>query len=495
VLLARGKKKNNVSEEEMLQGSSTVAQAVRAIPPEDTLLLPRVRRLLDKYAPAAIPTSNAPLESKDPFVRIRLTMEIQKWKTMAPGEVRPHPAAKEFPGAVSAKAPRVEKEILINRATSGWHSTGLYAAPGEKITIHVPEEKSSQGMMVRIGAHSDMLWEKELWRRCPDICIQGPLVSPKTEIASAFGGLLYIVMHRKGGPGKIPLKICGAVKAPHFVLGRTSLREWRSKIRRNPAPWAELESDKVILTVPSTAVRKLDDPKDLMRFWDSVLDCCAELAALPLNRSRPERYVTDVQISAGYMHSGYPIMTLLDMPPVVVDRKRMMANGHGGVWGLFHEMGHNHQSPDWTFQGAGEVTVNLFTLYVFQKACGLEPASFEYVSGSGIARKKKEYLSEGRDFAKWKKDPFLALQMYVQMQEAFGWIAFRKIFKEYKNLHPSQRPKTDNEKRDQWLVRFSKTVNRNLGPFFEAWGVPTSEEARTSIAHLPPWLPKGFPRD
>jgi hypothetical protein len=43
------------------------------------------------------------------------------------------------------------------------------------------------------------------------------------------------------------------------------------------------------------------------------------------------------------------------------------------------------------------------------------------------------------------------------------------------------------------MVRFSRHVGRDLGPFFEAWGVPTSEEARQSIADLPGWMPEGFP--
>ena len=42
-------------------------------------------------------------------------------------------------------------------------------------------------------------------------------------------------------------------------------------------------------------------------------------------------------------------------------------------------------------------------------------------------------------------------------------------------------------------MRFSKTVGRNLGPFFEAWGVPTGEAARKSIADLPGWMPEDMP--
>jgi hypothetical protein len=43
------------------------------------------------------------------------------------------------------------------------------------------------------------------------------------------------------------------------------------------------------------------------------------------------------------------------------------------------------------------------------------------------------------------------------------------------------------------MVRFSRTANRNLGPFLQAWGVPTSETARKSISDLPAWMREGFP--
>jgi len=78
------------------------------------------------------------------------------------------------------------------------------------------------------------------------------------------------------------------------------------------------------------------------------------------------------------------------------------------------------------------------------------------------------------------------------MKNAFGWDPFVKTFKEY--MAPgAQRPRNDGDKRDQWMVRFSKNVGRNLGPFFQAWGIPTSQKARDSIQNLPVWMPESFP--
>ena len=93
----------------------------------------------------------------------------------------------------------------------------------------------------------------------------------------------------------------------------------------------------------------------------------------------------------------------------------------------------------------------------------------------------------------WKKDPFLALFMYCQLREAFGWEPFKKVFAEYRALPPKERPQEDVDKRDQWLIRFSRAVGKDLGPFFEEWGVRTSQTARDSLKDLPTWLPDNFP--
>jgi hypothetical protein len=69
-----------------------------------------------------------------------------------------------------------------------------------------------------------------------------------------------------------------------------------------------------------------------------------------------------------------------------------------------------------------------------------------------------------------------------------------KLFAEYRDLPKGERPKNDDEKRDQWMLRFSKAVGKNLGPFFETWGVPTSETARKEVANLPKWMPADWPQ-
>lgn len=398
-----------------------------------------------------------------------------------------------FPAFVSRSVPRVSASRTfpakaLNMSQSAWHSTGLYAAPGDVVTVTVDEAAVNKGLNIQIGSHSDKLWHKDTWDRFPDVIRSKQVDAREIKVTSPFGGLIYVTT-----PGRLSLRdtaftFRGVIRAPSFEYGKDSLGDWRSRISSYPAPWAELVSDKVVLTLPSETIRQIEDPVALMRFWERVLDLTADLAGISRTREKPERIVTDKQISAGYMHSGYPIMTHLDAAERIANIGQLQT-----AWGLYHELGHNHQHPDWTFDGTVEVTCNLFTLYVREMATNTSPRKAFMDLGSRpspeVYFNTQRRLPADQKFGKWKEDPFLALAMYIQLQEAFGWDTYKKVFREYSSLPAREKPKNDAEKRDQWMVRFSKATGYSLARFFDEWGVPVSQEAKRQVAHLPVWMP------
>jgi hypothetical protein len=504
-LLADAEDRGRVPSEEVAQAVQVLDRAARALPPEE--LLDKLTALRRARTDAVLPSARRPLRRTDLLDRQILTLELAALSGCAPERIPAHPTAADFPGAVPEQAEPVTREIEIvtdrpgwdntgiyaNPGSPHWHSTGLYAVPGQPITVTVPETAVDKGLSVRIGCHSDLLWRLDAWSRAPDICTRRPIESPVTPAANAVGGLVYLETPRDLSMPAFPVTIEGAVPAPHYVHGVTDLADWRESIRHLPAPWAELQTEKVVLTLPAEVIRDLDDPQALMTFWDDIMDQYLQLLGLPPDRRRVERFVSDVQISAGYMHSGYPLMTMLDITRTMVDIERIRGNRHHGVWGLFHEIGHNHQHRDWTFAGTTEVTVNLFSLYVMEKICGLPLGGHPAVTPAAREKAIKGYFAKGAPFDQWKSDPFLALAMYIQLIEAFGWKPFTQVFTEYRGLDQDQRPRTDDQKRDLWLIRFSKAVQRDLGPFFAAWGVPVSDAARAAIAELPAWMPDDLP--
>jgi hypothetical protein len=450
-----------------------------------------LRALREQASDAAMPTASSPVTSQEPKRRLALALDTADMQRAPVSGVVAHPAAEAFPGRVSPDAPRIARDVRVDPARPGWLSLGLYAAPGERIIVRVPADWAGRGLQVQIGAHTDELWGLDTWRRAPAIVRSFPIGAPETLAANAFGGLVYLVVPEGARGEPFQAAVEGAVEAPLFVLGHTTLAEWRGRIRGLPAPWAELATSKLVLTVPSGVVRALDDPEALLRFWDRVMDACADLAAWPRERARPERIVADEQISAGYMHAGYPIMTHLDAASLAVDLRRLSTEGS---WGHFHEIGHNHQSPDWTFDGTIEVTVNLFTTYVYTQVLGQglydgHPAIRD--RAARVARAQR-HVADGAPFDVWKGDPFLALLKYLQVIEAFGWDPIKRTLAEYRALPERERPRTDDEKRDQWLRRLSRSVGRDLSGFFQRWGIPTSAEARASLSDLPAWMPREF---
>jgi len=403
--------------------------------------------------------------------------------------VAAHPAHEVFPGKVPAGAPRITGEIKVTPAISGWTSTGLYAAAGETITVTLPENLADKGYAVRIGCHSDTLYHLDKWQRAPDITRSVPLATSTTKTASAFGGLIYIeVPGRAKDDAAFTATIHNGVPAPLFVLGQDDDAKWK-EIRMRPAPWAEMACDKLIISFPSEVGRLVNNPTELMTFWKKVVEAQDDITNQAAERKRPERIVADVQISAGYMHSGYPIMIPTSAAPEMVTFGKLKFPG----WGFYHEIGHNHQRGDFTFDGTGEVTNNVIGMYCYHEVLKKDwlighPAITDEERKANVQKIKKS-ADKWQD---WKSSPFLALTTYIQLIQEFGWESWRKYLHSFAGNEFGAAPKGDDERRDQFLVRYSKITSKNLGPFFEFWGIPVSSSAQAEVSKLEAWMPKGL---
>jgi hypothetical protein len=444
-----------------------------------------------------VPTSADPVDrDQEPLDAFVLTLLDRYAAESSPATLAAHPAADDFPGAVPASAPRVSTTVTVDATYVGmdsryfaanagsplWASTGLYAAPGDTITVDTAA--AGQGLSLRIGAHSDTLWGADDWRRAPALTRTWALEQATTEVASAFGGLVYVEIPAGTALGNVDLTITGAVRAPHFVLGTHSDADWNGGLRNLPGPWAELQGEHFILTVPSDVAATVNNPTALMAFWDDVLEAEGWLRGIPQVRPRRERAAVDRQISAGWMHSGYPFMAHDISAPAFVDLAGLQA---GGDWGAFHELGHNHQSSDWWLPGTTEATVNLFTLYAMEQVVGLPPRTgHPAVTLSERQDRIDGYLASGPDFwGQWSV--WTALETYLQLQEAFGWSFLRDVFISFDADPPGTVPSDDQSRIDAWVLRTSEISGFDLAPFHQTWGLPVSAAVAAQTAQYPPF--------
>ncbi len=426
-----------------------------------------------------------------------LLVSIDQYKALRipPERMVPFKAADRFPGPVPSTAPRVRASVEIDPSVPRWHSTGLYAPPGGPVKVTFPKGIPPGRYTVIVGCHTDSVARRPAWARFPRISRSFPVKRGGTmTVGNVFGGLLYVAVRRAEPRGeRFRVVFSGAVRAPFFVLGKTGLGEWRKTLRNAPAPFGEIAGRKMILSLPSRVLRSLDDPGRVARFWDRVVAAQDDLAAYP-RRAYPERFVFDRQISVGYMHSGYPLMGPVSAAPRAVDVKTLTEKGN---WGMFHEIGHNHQllhfgsyANPWTFDGTVEVTVNIFASYtyvaVLKKPKRMGHAHWrtdllpEYMrkdySGPGTSYPERSYREK--------------CLFWVHLIEEFGWDTLKKVFAEYAGLPRKAWPRSNLAKRSLLLEIYSRCAGRNLVPLFEGWGLETAPEARKKVEGLPPWKPK-----
>ncbi|KAG8440155.1 hypothetical protein GDO86_006090 [Hymenochirus boettgeri] len=388
---------------------------------------------------------------------------------------------------VSVQYPGQETPVTVdidatNPGGDAWRSTGLYIAPKKTVVFEFPTSAVKKGLQVQIGCQSDDLNNLNTLYRAPVVVRSTPVLSERLSISCYWGGLIYIIVHEKSSLGKIQVKVYGAEPAPTYIKGKTSLDSWLNSICKLPAPWAELITENIVLTVPSDAIRSLKDPESLLSLWDKVMVAVAELAAIPIKFPRPERIVADVQISAGFMHSGYPVMCHSQSAKDMTNLESIQKNG---MWGFAHELGHNQQKSVWEFPPyTTEATNNLWSVYVHETVLGI-PRDRAHPSLQPQKRAAciQKYIQNKANLDEWSV--WTALETYLQLQEGFGWEPFKKVFKEYQSITGISND--NNIKMNLWVEKFSKAVNRNLVPFFQTWGWPIDDKTRSKLSTLPVW--------
>ncbi len=441
----------------------------------------------------------------------KLISEMDEFLCGDPKKTKAAPAAADFPGVPEGEVELVERQIVIDPAIGDWHSTGLWAPPGQKITVKLGG-KIKAPMSLRIGSQTDFLsWEmlekhhkgelKRLPKLTNSVKISGDDSSRERrfELANPMGGLIYIDVHgvhKKLKP--VRLTIRGGVPAPLYVFGDqpskkegfTTSEEWKAQLEKCKAPWGEIQTPRLIFTLPLDMLKQMKIPrrvcKNLQRgmalqdwivAWDKTED----------RINRPMRFVLDRQISLGWGHAGYPAMGYMAWGNSIATGKLTT----DGDWGLWHEVGHNHQLPTPYFcissANLTEITVNVFSTIAQVIGCGI-PYEKAW-DGTSIAEKDMResvaaFLTSEERFAPFE-DGRVKLYFYVELMRELGYDAFRAAAVEYQTKPFDWLP--DQERWDWLLTTLSEVSGKNLAPYFKAWKIDVSKRAIAKAEKFPKW--------
>ncbi|XP_013870430.1 TRPM8 channel-associated factor homolog [Austrofundulus limnaeus] len=359
-----------------------------------------------------------------------------------------------------------------------WVSTGLYLSPGMETWITLPLKFVNEQWKIQIGSQKDHLYDKDEYYRAPIVIKTFPVTSERMQVWNMWGGLIYLLAPPNIIANEEEIVVEVAVSAPYYKTGVTKAEDW-SLIREAPAPWAEFEFDNIILTLPSNNIRNLDFPLEMEKIWNDIMKGIADLSSIHFIRK--ERIVADVQLSRGWMHAGYPVMVHLSSAPRLSNVEYIRTTG---LWGEIHELGHNQQRSRSEFSPhTTEATCNLWSLYVNEEVLGVDRAKANGVTPEFREGVIKDYIQGGRNFSDWYK--WTALETYMQLQDKFGWDAFKQVIAVYHKM--SNFPTDNTGKMNLYAETFSQAVNMDLTGFFKVWGWPIDATTEEKLSSLPPW--------
>ncbi len=471
--------------DELTEAATLLTGIYDALPDGDPLEAELDAAFLDAVS-AITPTPATPVA--DDFDQAMLLRETSILEATDLADVVEHRSAEGCFGIVGS-ADRVTESVFIDTSRTRWHSTGLYAAPGEVVTVTAPSDATDDGFLVRISGHVDDIQGRDSWSRMPRVSRAFALDGETIDVASPFGGALYVDVGAEPAADPFDIAFAGAVEAPHFVLGDTSDADWLDE-RDLPAPYAELESEHCTISLPSSMVDAVDGMTAVMEHWDDVVRFQDELANHGDLRAMAERINVDVQISVGLLHAGYPTQGPDWASTAIPDIDVLEQTGS---WGWYHELGHEAQRrPDkswgwdnpYTFDGAVEATVNIFTSYAYDQHGQPSRGGWSWTGDRIEVMRRALAATEAGTFAEVGVGDKLA--MFLQLRDGWGWESWTDVFTAYNEA--TEQPADTQAERDTFLARWTDATAHDLTGFFNTnWGLaanpPDTDEA------LPPWLP------
>jgi len=372
----------------------------------------------------------------------------------------------------------VDRETKLFGGPSRYLPTGVYKKPDEPIIIAVSSTDQKVFPQVVI---SDPILQHYVEGNKDGI----PLKEGKNVISTPQGGVVHLINESDKTSTPPVVTIEGGEKFTYFVLGEHTLEDWYAMLEEyKDIPAIELVGERVFITASYNTAKDIDDPIKLLQCIDEAIEVENRVSGLdessPDPRHRPSQYRQHMRENNSpgtymymfYNHTGYNS----DAMKTILNTQRFTQNG----WGPWHELGHTYQQGPWKWDGVGEVTVNIYSLHV-QKHFGNKTR----LEQEGCYDRAFAYLNQpDKDYNKID-DLFVKLVMFWQLDLAFGDDFYPTLHRTYREMPKWQRPTNDHDKIQTFIATSSQVADRNLGPFFEMWGLIPTQRTNEQISHLP----------
>jgi hypothetical protein len=260
------------------------------------------------------------------FVAFLLSQIFPKF---GPTDVCKLPEADDCPGICVCPPDATETfELDISLGDHRLVSTGLWLNPGA-IGVVTIESSVPPLLSLQIGCHSQNLLRKQgPWKRWPFVTAAWALEKGATQVSSFFGGIVYLVVLDLEADLSLHFTFSGFSRHPRAVRDNPAV--W-AQTSGCGAPWSEMVTRSLILTIPTERLRAVADLEQVMGFLDHAVK--ALLMLMSYTPMRPFRLVSDVDFLDGCV--GYPVFV---EDSIVQDLLGGIAEPTRGLFQMLHSL-------------------------------------------------------------------------------------------------------------------------------------------------------------
>lgn len=366
-------------------------------------------------------------------------------------------------GSIQAEKSRLGRSLVLSELSP----TPYYVKKGESFQVYVTSShKSADGILLAIGTPDT-----------PNGFIKKELTLGENTITADRDGVVSWINRQNDGTATYrvdtPLE-----KIPYFELGKTTKADFAQQMAEMAdAPVIQLVSQKALITVSYNSAKKyLEDPEALMTYYDQFITAENEIEGTSdsgradyLSAQHRQHYVESEKL---YMYATNEFMGFHGDGAL----SRLLRTNNG--WGVWHESGHQRQVSAMQWSGVGEVTVNIYSMAAQQAITGKVSAMDAYQT------QVQNYLAKGLADKNYDaQENYVKLGMYWQLMDVFGAEFYPQLHQNYRLL--DEKPTTNLDKKQVFIIQTSKVAGVNLIPFFEKWGIEPTAETKDTLENYP----------
>lgn len=202
----------------------------------------------------------------------------------------------------------------IQFAELEWYSTGLWLPAGVISEVKI-QPQYFDNLSIQIGSHSEsLLCDRVPYKRWPIVTQIFPLTGKKgtIQIASQFGGLIYIVINElkktAARSQQIRVHFTNVCKSYYFKTKEGNSENSYTDIsnKNELPPWGEIQTKFVCFTLPLEEILKISDVQDFCKYFDNLVS--EMLMFIGFKPSHLFRIVFDVHSLVDGSTTSYPIV-------------------------------------------------------------------------------------------------------------------------------------------------------------------------------------------